>query len=447
VRTSDYAKIAFKDLWRQKIRTGLTLFALIISTVILVIMAAISIGGQQVIVDQFGSDEALTVISVTPNQSNAALSPFGDVQEVNTNATKLDDAAVTKLAAIPNVKTASPRAHIWEFNSFSIENSDKQLVAQTEGVASNAKISLKSGVLFNSNDDKGAVIIGYAYAKALGYGDAPELLINKTINITTQKGYRGTQAIIPLPGSSKQVSEAFGQSTTIIPAKIIGVTDSGPNQNSLFVSLGWAHAIRSAQYYENNTLKTTDSIEKDGYSTVQMNVNDVDNVKSVSTAIERLGYGQISTLAQIERLQQFSATMWLILGAVAIIAIIAAALGVVNTMLMAVSDQQYAIGVWRAVGARKGTIVKLFLVQAAFLGSIGGAAGSVLGLFVSQFVNQYVNSIFKSQGLALADIAVVPVWLVVGTILLTTFFGILAGLYPAYRAARQDPSKILSGAQ
>jgi putative ABC transport system permease protein len=136
--------------------------------------------------------------------------------------------------------------------------------------------------------------------------------------------------------------------------------------------------------------------------------------------------------------------MWVILGAVAVIAVVAAALGVVNTMLMAVSEQRYVIGVWRACGARKSTIVRLFLVESGLLGFIGGAIGVGLGVFVSGFVNEYVNSLLQSQGLALTNIAIVPPWLMGGTIILTTVFGVLAGIYPAHRAARQDPAEALT---
>jgi putative ABC transport system permease protein len=447
MRIIDYTSIAFKNLRGQPVRSSLTIVALVISTVILVIMAAISIGGQQAIIEQFGSDQSLTNISVTPNQSSDSLSPFGGVQEVNNSADKLDDEASALLAKQAHVVSSSPRAHIWEFISFRIEGSDKQFVAQAEGVGKDAPFSLRAGEYFGSNDDHNVVVVGQAYAKELGYGDNPNELVGRSVKIESRKGYRGIDAEIPPANASGQAIEAFNKSTTVLTAKIIGVTDSGPDQNSLFIPIGWAHAIRTARYNEPTGLKTVDAIATDGYSTIQVKVDATAHVQSVANAIEGLGYGQISTLAQIERLQQFSTTMWIILGAVALIAVIAAALGVVNTMLMAVSEQRYTIGVWRASGARKSFIVKLFLIESGLLGLIGGLIGAGAGIIVSGFVNQYVNMLLKNQDLALVDIAVIPAWLVIGTVALTSLFGVLAGLYPAYRAARQDPSQALSSGQ
>lgn len=447
MRIADFTNIALKDLRGQKLRSFLTIFALVISTVILVLMAAISVGGRQAIVDQFGSDIALTSITVTPNQSSGSLNPYGNVQEVNQTAGKLTDATVAQLAKLPNVASVTPRAHIWEFHHFSIDGSDKQFVAQTEAIASDAKMPLKAGDSFATNDDKNTVIVGLGYAKELGLGDSPNVLIGKTIKITSQKGYRGDGAEIPAAGASKTANETFNQSETTLTAKIIGVTDAGQDQNGIYVSLGWAHALRTARYAESNGIKSVDQIATDGYSSLQLNANSAANVKSVSQAVGNLGFGQVSTQGQIERLQQFTMLMWAILGAVALIAVVAAALGVVNTMLMAVSEQRYMIGVWRACGARKGFIMRIFLVEAGLLGLVGGILGTAIGLIASTFVNQYVSALLQSQGLTVTNIAIVPWWLIAGTIAITTLFGVLAGLYPAYRAARQDPSQTLSSGQ
>jgi len=447
MRIVDYTRIATRNLRGQPLRSLLTIVALVISTVILVMMAAISIGGRQAISEQFGSDASLKIVSVTPNQSSSTLSPFGSVQEVDNSASKLDDSTRDLLTKQAHVQSASPRAHIWELNNFTIEGSDKHFVAQAEGVASDASIPLKAGTYFSSNDTRNVVVLGSAYADALGYSGDAQTLIGKMVSLESQKGYRGFGSAIPATAATQAINDAFNKSTTTIQATIVGVTDKGPNQNSIFVPLGWAHEIRTAQYNEPAGLKTVDAIAKDGYSTIQVTVDDTTNVQAVSDAIEKLGYGQLSTLSQIERLQQFSTTMWIILGAVALIAVVAAALGVVNTMLMAVSEQRYMIGVWRASGARKSFIVRLFLVEAGLLGLIGGLVGVGLGVVVSKFVNDYVNVLLKDQGLTLVNIAVIPLWLMVGTVVLTSLFGIIAGLYPAYRAARQDPSQTLSSGQ
>jgi putative ABC transport system permease protein len=227
----------------------------------------------------------------------------------------------------------------------------------------------------------------------------------------------------------------------------MGVGKQGSSQNSFFVPLNWARAVRTVHFYAGSDLKTTDQVASDGYTTVLVKVDSANDVKSVASAIDSLGYGEVSTAAEVDRLQQVSTVMWVILGSVAAIAIVAAALGVVNTMLMAVSEQRYTIGVWRAFGARRAQIARQFLLEAALLGLVGGAVGAGLGTLIGHFVNQRVSSLLQAQGLSVTSVSEIPLWLLAGAIALTTLFGVIAGLYPAWRAARQDPAEALSSAQ
>ncbi len=77
------------------------------------------------------------------------------------------------------------------------------------------------------------------------------------------------------------------------------------------------------------------------------------------------------------------------------------------------------------------------------LGIVGGVLGAAAGWYASSLVNERIAQILQAQGLAVVDIAAAPLWLCIGSIGLATLFAVIAGLYPAWRAARQDPSKIL----
>jgi putative ABC transport system permease protein len=444
MRAADYFGIAFRNVRRQLLRSFLTVIALGISTCVLVLMVAISLGGQHVILNQFGPSDSLSLITVTPSQSNANLSPFGDVQEAGAANTKLNDTTVAQLAALPHVQVATPRAHLWEFDTFKLSGATKTFVAQAEGVAADAPLPLQAGTHFTSNDEQDTLILGYAYAKAIGLSNTPEKLIGSTLTITTQKGYRGAGANIPGPSATKQQTDAFNASTTTLRAKVVGVTQPGPNQNFLFLPLGWAHGIRTAQYNDGGTIKSIDQLASDGYTSIQVKVDSLANVASVAGAIRNLGYGQASLLETVQQLNQLTTTIGVILGAVAAVAMLAAALGVVNTMIMAVSEQRYEIGIWRACGARRRVIVRLFLTEAALLGVIGGAFGVAVSLPVANFITSYGSSLLQAQGLEQVPIANLSPQLGAAAIGVTVIFSVFAGLYPAYRASMLDPSRTLS---
>lgn len=440
MRVIDYAITALRDLWRQFTRSLLTIVALAISTVVLVSILAISVGGRQAIKDQFGADQALLQITVTPSQGGNTLNPYGSVQKISEASGKLTDKTSEELLKIPGVASVSPRVGIWELHYFSIEGSDSQFVAQAQGIPSDTPIPLVAGTRFENNDVRNQVIIGESYAREIGK-PAGELL-GRTVTITTQKGYRGEGAIIPPASASKQANDTFSTQATVLTAKITGIAN-GADQNVVLLPLGWARGIRTAQFSEASGIKKVDQLEADGYSAIRLQVTSSEIVDSVSEAIKQRGYGQVSTKEQLQRLEQFTVTMWAVLGAVALIAVFAAALGVANTMLMAVAEQQYVTSVWRAVGASRSVIMRLFLMQAFLLGVIGGSLGAVIGVLVSSYINSYITSLLTSQGLVAVTTALLPWRLVVGSVLLTTLFALLAGLYPAYKAAKVDPSAAL----
>jgi ABC-type antimicrobial peptide transport system permease subunit len=446
MRALDYLRIAGRDIRRQPVRAFLTVTALAISTAILVTLGSLSLGARDAIITSLSPDSSLTTIMVTSNKTGTS-GLFGNVQEAGANNAKLTDESIKQLTQIPGVEFASPRAHVWEFDTFQVEGQGKQFVAQTEAIGHETErtMPLAAGRTFEPLSTAHEVVLGNAYARELGFEQNPQQLIGKKVTITTQKAYRGDGAQIPGPFATKQQNEAFNEATTNISATVVGVTNPGSNQSSLFIPLEWSRQVRTSQYWEGvGKLKKIDQLAETGYTSVILRAANTEAVASITKAVDGLGFGQVSTLAMVERLMTVSTVMWVILGSVALVALIAASLGIVNTMLMMVSEQRYVIGVWRAVGARRGQIAMQFLLQAILLGVCGGLAGAAIGYGISVFVGQKITELLQAQSLTIIQIPAAPWWLLAGSVLLTALFAVLAGLYPAARAARQDPSKSLS---
>lgn len=458
-------RVSSRDLRRQPVRSGLTLAALSISTVILVTLAALSLSARQAIITELSPNNSLTTITVTANRTASAVSLFGSVQEANQHTTTLDDTAVQKLTSTPHVQFAVPRAYVWEFNTFTIAGSSTQFVAKAEGVGTESADSLPvaAGQRFSEHTTDHDVILGAGYANQLGYAHNPQALIGKTVTITTQKGYRGIGAAIPGPTADQAINDQFNQTTTTLQARIVGITTTGSNQSTMFIPMDWARQVRDANYWmydatkasmisnparasydELGNLKTVDQLARDGYSSIIVQADQVANVPSVAQHIDQLGYGEVSTQAVVKQFETFATIMWVILGAVALVALVAASLGIVNTMLMTVSEQRYVIGVWRACGARKGQIARQFLLQALALGFLGGVFGTAAATVISYYVNRYIVTLLTAHSLTVVSLHLPPIWLLGGGVVLTMLFSVVAGLYPAVVAARQDPSKALT---
>jgi putative ABC transport system permease protein len=97
----------------------------------------------------------------------------------------------------------------------------------------------------------------------------------------------------------------------------------------------------------------------------------------------------------------------------------------------------------RAVGAKRGTVSRLFTFEASILGLLGGAVGLGFGYVLTLIANPVINKQLSSNGIASRNIITMPIWLILSVIGITTLIGLLAGLYPARRAARLNPVEAL----
>ena len=133
----------------------------------------------------------------------------------------------------------------------------------------------------------------------------------------------------------------------------------------------------------------------------------------------------------------------MILAAVGMIAIVVAALGIINTMLMSILERTREIGIMKSIGGSEGEIKIIFFVEAASIGLFGAIFGLGLGWLVTRIANAVMNSQLRPQDLPSVDLFSFPLWLMLGAIAFSILISLAAGLYPAIRAANIDPVKAL----
>lgn len=117
---------------------------------------------------------------------------------------------------------------------------------------------------------------------------------------------------------------------------------------------------------------------------------------------------------------------------VSIIALLAAGVGIMNIMLVSVTERTREIGIRKAVGAMKKNILLQFLIEAVTLCLIGGLIGIILGISIGNFAGSFLN----------AKAAIPYDWVLIG-LSLCVFVGVVFGTYPAYKAANLDPIEAL----
>lgn len=429
---------AARETFRQPLRSLLAITAIAISGALLVTLASLGIESRNAILQQLSQGDGLKRLAVTTAYSASSGLFESNVQVTNSSIEKLDTATASKLASLQGVQSVSPQVSLWELQRFSLDGNPTEFVASVTALEQLPESSPKTGQWYDNSRAEPQVVLGNGYAKALGYSGKEQQLIGKTLNMISAKGYRGIGAAIPGIKSTSAERTAFNEQRTTIPAKIVGVSEPSFHDNQLYVPYAWAVKVKSPRSATPTGETSENLIDKQGFNIISVTANSDADVKSVADQIKAMGLGVSSAQKYIDQINQLSVVVWLVLGSVAIIALISSALGIVNTLLMTITEQARTIGIWRACGAKKTTISLIYINQAALLGIIGACIGVGIGAAIATFISSKISAALAAQGLQSMSIPSVSPFIIAASIAAITLLAILAGIYPARRAAKKS---------
>src|SRR5216110_3323840 len=214
--------------------------------------------------------------------------------------------------------------------------------------------------------------------------------------------------------------------------KIVGVFDEQASQTSFRIPLDDALLAGA----ENRGL-TPDAIrETTGYSGLAVEADDSTNVADIVKAVQELGFSSFSLKQVVEQIDQGFGVFKGILAGIGGVALLVAAIGIANTMVMAVLERTREIGIMKAVGASPRDIRAIFLSEAALVGAFGGILGLALGLAGGQIIDRVIRQLNPRTNPA--AIFVVGPDLALGALALALAVALLAGFLPARRAMRMS---------
>ena len=176
------------------------------------------------------------------------------------------------------------------------------------------------------------------------------------------------------------------------------------------------------------------------YTTINVNVDSMDNVSDVQQQIQDMGFEAYSQAEWIASDMQILTIVEAVLGGIGAISLFVAAIGITNTMMMSIYERTKEIGIMKVIGCKISDIQALFLIEAGYIGLIGGTIG-VLGSYIISFG---INWLLTTSG-ALGEmgmggaISKIPFWLGPVAILFATLIAMLAGFFPSLRAMKLSP--------
>ena len=180
------------------------------------------------------------------------------------------------------------------------------------------------------------------------------------------------------------------------------------------------------------------------YNEAYVKVDDINNVADVETQIKNLGYSTSSLESIREPMEKEVRQKQLMFAGLGIVSLFVAALGIMNTMIMAISERKREIGVMKALGCLVRDIRTMFLMEAGFIGLIGGISGLVISLLISSVINIVSTETQITDFTTLWQVlmtntdrvSVIPLWLAVSAVVFSVFVGVASGYYPANKAIK-----------
>jgi ABC-type antimicrobial peptide transport system permease subunit len=213
----------------------------------------------------------------------------------------------------------------------------------------------------------------------------------------------------------------------------VGVFDER-NTSQTSVRIALDDAIVAAA--ENRGLAPEDMRRMTGYSGVSLETEDSKYVGDVVSSVQELGYSAFSLKQVIDQIDQGFGVFRGILAGIGGVALLVAAIGIANTMIMAVLERTREIGIMKAVGAAPQDIRLLFLAEAGVVGLFGGAIGLALGIGGGKVIEEIIRQLNPRTNPS--NIFVVDPALALGSLGLALLVSLVAGFLPSRRAMRMS---------
>lgn len=467
----DMIALAFDNLRRTKLRTALTTLGVVIGIGALTSMVSFGTGMQRNITDAFKQNDLFTSMFVTSRPIDLEKIASGEPEQMadmfKGPVASLTDSTLLALRDVDGVEIAFPEISFPVKLRMDGNQTTTVLRALPAAMRQFKPYDRPTFGSFFSDDSARSVVVSWDVLKDL------KLLVRDRKHPASISPGDTTQGLRTAEADSVLGRPIDVVSVVLDPSRIVGGSMFGLlrpaglptrevattftiggiiKRSSPFAAEeirgGLLAPLRSAEAIPRLGFSSVldllgGKVEQGSYSTIYVRVKRIADTEGVREKIEKMGLHVFSFADQLKEIRRGFLIVDSILGAIGTIALVVAALGIANTMVMSILERTREIGIMKAIGGSEGEIKMIFFVEAAVIGAAGALLGLILGWAVTRAANLVVNAKLLPEGEAPVNLFYFPVWLILGAIGFAILVSLAAGLYPAVRAARIDPVEAL----
>jgi putative ABC transport system permease protein len=417
--TKDQIRTALSNVGRRKLRSALASLGVVVGTLTIVIMVSLASGVRQQINRQFAS---IGLDRLTVNPSGPGRGGFGPrrFDQMSPRKKIITAEDVKRWKETPGITEIVPEVNLPASVGLELKwNGTNQSVSMTgsfgmRGAFFQEQPKPIAGTLDLA--ESGGIVLSEGTVKAFGFSS------NDFVGIIG----KSVEAVL-------RTSRGEIQSYSL---RVQGISQE--NQRNIDVSVADRVAMKNWWFNSTNTL------EREGYDSVSIRAADVTKAVDLTTQFRKEGYQVQSLEIVVEAANRIVTVITLMFTLIGSIALVVATIGIANTMVMAIYERTREIGILKAMGASRGEIRQMFMMEAGFIGLIGGVIGLLLGWLAGLVLNQAIAAYLRYRDLPMrGHFFVVTLTLALGVIVFAMLIGLLAGLLPAQRAAKLDPLQAL----
>ena len=454
----DLGELAVRNLREAILRNSLTTLGVAVGVASLVAMLSLGVGLQTLASQRLTKSGLFDAVFVTSRRDFRG--PGGEGREGPPRKSSappekfkpLDDDSRQQFAKLPNVVDVYPQIRFLTDVRYQGNSYSTNVLGVPESSRATSAFDSITGKYFSSPTAEEAILQA-DFPKELS--PQPASLVGQEITLRyAERRALSSDEIAKEQDIDQQLDELMSGGISIISRekklRIAGIIESDPSAGiggfgggRVFLPIRVAEQLHAAQANDVQDFVRGGGSGKPTYAALTIRAKSPKDVLPIEDTIKKLGFSAFSLLDASKTLRQVFIVFDMFLGLFASLALTVASLGIVNTLLMAILERRREIGVLKSLGATDGDVRSLFFAEAGAMGLFGGIFGVALGWLIGQALTWGTTIYLRRQDLPGVKISYVPWWLAASAIAFAVVVSLIAGLYPAGRAAKLNPVEAL----